>query len=681
VTRPFHSIHSHGFVRVAACTPSVAVADPGFNAAETLALAKAGDARACDLMLFPELGLSAYAIDDLFLQDALLDRVEDAIASLAKASESLAPVLIVGAPIRATGALYNCAVVISRGKILGVVPKSFLPNYREFYENRWFAPGAGLTGLSLRLAGQEVPFGTDLVFEASDLADFSFAAEICEDLWAPTPPSTRAALAGAHILCNLSASNIVVGKADDRELLCASQSMRCQAAYLYSAAGPGESTTDLAWDGQASIHELGRRLAQTERFPAKAQMALADIDVERLRLERVRTPTFNNAAVAAGRPEAASRKVRFDHKPAFADVGLIRPLDRFPFVPCDPSRLDQDCYEAFNIQVQGLTQRIRATKSKHLVIGVSGGLDSTHALLVACRAFDALGKPRKDILAFTMPGFATSEGTRSNAWALMNALGVTGQEIDIRPAANQMFADMGHPFAKGEKTYDITFENVQAGLRTDYLFRLANQHSGFVLGTGDLSELALGWCTYGVGDQMSHYNVNGSLAKTLIQHLIRWVAKTGQIGQAANPTLYAILDTEISPELVPADATGAIQSTQAKVGPYELQDFSLFHITRYGLKPSKVAFLAWHAWRDATAEPWPPNFPQEARHQYTLAEIKAWLRVFLFRFFEISQFKRSAMPNGPKVISGGALSPRGDWRAPSDGTAKVWLDELEANVP
>ena len=362
-------------------------------------------------------------------------------------------------------------------------------------------------------------------------------------------------------------------------------------------------------------------------------------------------------------------------------MGLRRPLDRFPFVPDDPSRLDQDCYEAFNIQVQGLIQRIRSTKSKHLVIGISGGLDSTHALLVACRAFDALGKPRADILAFNMPGFATSEGTKSNAWALMTALGVTGQEIDIRPAANQMFADMGHPYAKGEKVYDITFENVQAGLRTDYLFRLANQHNGFVLGTGDLSELALGWCTYGVGDQMSHYNVNGSLAKTLIQHLIRWVAKTGQIGAAANETLYAILDTEISPELVPADATGAIQSTQAKVGPYELQDFSLFHITRYGLKPSKVAFLAWHAWRDAAAGAWPPNFPDQARHQYELSEIKAWLKVFLFRFFEISQFKRSAMPNGPTVISGGALSPRGDWRAPSDGTARVWLDELEANVP
>jgi NAD+ synthase (glutamine-hydrolysing) len=680
VTKPFHAIHSHGFVRVASCTPAVAVGDPGFNAAQTLALAKDGHARGCDLMLFPELGLSAYAIDDLFLQDALLRRVEAEIEGLVAASRDLAPVLIVGAPLEHSGALYNCAVVIARGRILGVVPKSFLPNYREFYENRWFAPGAGVTGLTMRLAGQEAAFGTDLVFEATDLADFSFAAEICEDFWSPTPPSTSAALAGALILCNLSASNIVVGKADDRELLCASQSMRCMAAYLYSAAGPGESTTDLAWDGQATIHELGRLMAQTDRFPSHAQMAVADVDVERLRLERMRTPTFNNAAVAAGRPETAFRRVRFDHQPSFEDIGLERPLDRFPFVPDDPARLDQDCYEAFNIQVQGLTQRLRATKSKHLVIGISGGLDSTHALLVACKAFDALGKPRSAILGFTMPGFATSEGTKSNAWALMKALGVTGEEIDIRPTAERVLKDIGHPFGRGEKVYDVTFENVQAGLRTDYLFRLANRHSGFVLGTGDLSEIALGWNTYGVGDQMSHYNVNGSLAKTLIQHLIRWTVKTGQFDGAAE-TLHAILETEISPELVPADASGAIQSTQAKVGPYELQDFNLFHITRFGLRPSKVAFLAWHAWRDVNLGAWPPDFEETARNGYDLAAIKKWLGVFLYRFFEISQFKRSAMPNGPKVISGGALSPRGDWRAPSDGTARVWLDELEANVP
>ena len=681
MTQAFHSIHAHGFVRAAVCTPAVLPGDPGFNAAETLRMARQGDGESVDLMLFPELGLSAYAIDDLFLQDALLKRVEAEIAALAEATKDLKPVLVVGAPVAVNGRLYNCAVVISRGRILGVVPKSFLPNYREYYEKRWFAPGAGVTGLETRLAGQVVPFGTDLVFEAEDLADFIFHLEICEDFWAPQPPSTAGALAGALILCNLSASNIVVGKADDREILCASQSMRCQAAYLYSAAGPGESTTDLAWDGQASIHELGRRLAQTDRFPAASQMAVADIDVERLRLERMRTPTFNDGAIAAGHPEKAFRRIRFEHQPHLDDVGLIRPLDRFPFVPDDPARLDKDCYEAFNIQVQGLAKRILSTKSKHIVIGVSGGLDSTHALIVAAKAFDSVGLPRENILGFTLPGFATSDGTKANAWALMNGLGITGAEIDIRPTANLMLQEMGHPFANGEPVYDITFENVQAGLRTDYLFRLANQRNGFVLGTGDLSELALGWCTYGVGDQMSHYNVNGSLAKTLIQHMIRWVVKTEQFDAGASETLLSILGTEISPELVPAGADGAIQSTQAKVGPYELQDFNLFYITRFGLRPSKVAFLSWHAWNDASRGDWPENFPAEARNTYDLATIKKWLGVFLFRFFEISQFKRSAMPNGPKVISGGALSPRGDWRAPSDGNARVWLDELEARVP
>ena len=537
MTQAFYSIHTHGFVRAAVCTPTVIPGDPGFNAAETLRLAREGDASACDLMLFPELGISAYAIDDLFLQDALLRRVEGEIAGLVKASAGLKPVLIVGAPLAHNGRLYNCAVAISRGRILGVVPKSFLPNYREYYEKRWFAPGAGVVGLEIRLAGQTVPFGTDLVFAAEDLADFVFHLEICEDFWAPLPPSTAGAMAGAVILCNLSASNIVVGKADDRELLCASQSTRCLAAYLYSAAGPGESTTDLAWDGQASIHELGRRLALTDRFPTTSQMAVADIDVERLRLERMRTPTFNDAAVAAGHPERSFRRVGFKHQPAFEDIGLIRPLDRFPFVPDDPARLDKDCYEAFNIQVQGLTKRIQATRTKHIVIGVSGGLDSTHALIVAAKAFDAVGLPRENILAFTLPGFATSDGTKANAWALMRGLGVTGEEIDIRPTARLMLQEIGHPFADGQPVYDITFENVQAGLRTDYLFRLANQRSGFVLGTGDLSELALGWCTYGVGDQMSHYNVNGGVAKTLIQHLIRWVVKTGQFNDGANTTL------------------------------------------------------------------------------------------------------------------------------------------------
>jgi NAD+ synthase (glutamine-hydrolysing) len=677
----FYALHRHGFVRAAVCAPRVRTADPAGNVAETLALARQGDVEACDLMVFPELGISSYAEDDLHLQDAILQRVEEGLAELAEASKTLKPVLVVGAPIARNGRLYNCAVTISKGRILGIVPKSFLPNYREYYEKRWFAPGVGLTGLEATVAGQTAPFGVDLVFEASDLPDFVFHLEICEDFWAAAPPSTNGALAGALMLCNLSASNIVVGKADERAMLCASQSVRAQAAYLYAAAGPGESTTDVAWDGQGSIHELGALVAETERFPAHSTLAIADVDVARLRLERLRTPTFNDAAIAAGHPETRFRRVRFEHRPHFEDVGLVRPIDRFPFVPDDPARLDQDCYEAFNIQVQGLVRRLQATHSETIVIGVSGGLDSTHALVVAAKACDALGKPRSAIQAFTLPGFATSDKTKTNAWALMKAIGASAEEIDIRPAAEQMLKDMGHPFASGKPVYDVTFENVQAGLRTDYLFRLANQRKGIVLGTGDLSELALGWCTYGVGDQMSHYNVNASVAKTSIQHLIRWAANSGQFDKEASDVLLSVLDTEISPELVPADASGAIQSTQAIVGPYELQDFNLYYITRYGLLPSKVAFLAWHAWKDAKAGAWPPHFPEDARHQYDLATIKTWLRVFLVRFFELSQFKRSAMPNGPKVISGGNLSPRGDWRAPSDATARTWVEELDANVP
>jgi NAD+ synthase (glutamine-hydrolysing) len=678
----FFSHQKQGFVRTAACTPRVHVGDPAANLAETLKLAREGDAEGCDLMVFPELGLSAYAVDDLFGQDALLDRVEAAIGELAEASTTLRPVLVVGAPVRRNGRLYNCAVVIHRGRILGVVPKTFLPNYREYYEKRWFASSMGLGGgLMVRIARNDVPFGTDLVFAASDLNDFIFHVEICEDFWSLVPPSTRGALAGALILCNLSASNVVIGKAEERELLCASHSIRAAAAYVFAASGPGESTTDLAWDGQALIYEYGDRLAESKRFPQASQMTVADIDVERLRLERQRMGTFNDVALAVGHPEQTTRRITFAAEPDFADRGLIRAVPRFPFVPDDPARLDHDCYEAFNIQVQGLSTRLQATGLEHVVIGVSGGLDSTHALLVASRAFDLLGLPRANILGFTLPGFATSPDTKANALALMAALGVTAEEIDIKPAAERMLKDIGHPAGEGKPVYDVTYENVQAGLRTDYLFRLANQRGALVVGTGDLSELALGWMTYGVGDQMSHYAVNASVAKTLVQHLIRWVADGDLLKPDSRKVLHKILATEISPELVPAGADGAIQSTQSVVGPYELQDFNTYYITRFGLRPSKVAFLAWHAWRDANAGAWPPHFPEDARREYGLHAIKHWLGVFLKRFFQTSQFKRTAMPNAPKVTSGGSLSPRGDWRAPSDGNARVWLDELNANVP
>jgi len=392
----------------------------------------------------------------------------------------------------------------------------------------------------------------------------------------------------------------------------------------------------------------------------------------------MRTGTFNDA----GKGQApVFRRIRFDHQPHFEDAGLLRPIRRYPYVPNRESHLDLDCYEAFNIQVEGLRRRMESIGNPKLVIGISGGLDSTHALIVAAKACDRMGLPRETILGYTMPGFATGDATKSNAWKLMRAMGIEAAEIDIRPAARQMLKDMDHPFSGGDPVYDITFENVQAGLRTDYLFRLANQNGGIVVGTGDLSELALGWCTYGVGDQMSHYNVNSGVPKTLIQYLIRWSIQSGQFDDAATTdVLQAILDTEISPELVP-QSEEELQSTEDRIGPYALHDFFLFHTMRYGLPPSKVAFLAWHAWHDAEKGLWPIGFPKEKRRAYDLAEIRKWLEVFVSRFFGFAQFKRSAMPNGPKVSAGGSLSPRGDWRAPSDASAAVWLEELRENVP
>lgn len=671
----FFNLHSHGFLRAAVCAPRLRVADPAFNAAETLALARRAAAGHASLVLFPELGLSAYAIDDLVQQAALLEAVEAAVAALLEASRDLAPVLFLGAPVRAGGRLYNAALALHRGRLLAAWPKSYLPNYREFYEKRHFASGLGAVPPLLRLAGQQAPFGTDILLRAEDLPDLVIHAEICEDVWAPVPPSTAAALAGATVLLNLSASNVTVGKSDDRHALCRAHSARCVAAYLYSAAGEGESSTDLAWDGQAMIYENGSLLAEAPRFAREAQPILADLDLERLQQERLRLTSFGDAADAHARP---FREVVFTLAPERQrDLGLKRRVPRFPFVPEEESRLAELCYEAYNIQSYGLRQRLQASGIRRVVIGVSGGLDSTQALLVAAHAFDALGLPRRDILAWTLPAFATTERTKSNAWALMRALGVTAGELDMTPGAMQMLRDIGHPFAEGVPLHDVTFENVQAGQRTATLFRLANRHDAIVLGTGDLSELALGWCTYGVGDQMSHYNVNASVPKTLIQHLIRWVAEEGIFGAAAKPVLLDILATEISPELVPGDAGGQpAQRTEAIVGPYALQDFHLFHLTRFGFRPSKVAFLAWHAWRDAAAGAWPPHTPPERRVAYDLDAIAHWLGVFVHRFFAASQFKRSAMPNGPKVSSGGSLSPRGDWRAPSDAAAAAWIEEL-----
>ncbi len=675
----FLSLYRHGFARIAACTTRTALADPTGNADAILAAAERCHARGAAVAVFPELCLSGYAIDDLLLQDVLLDAVERAAARIVERSVILRPLLLVGAPVRHAGRLYNAALAIQGGRLLGVVPKVHLPNYREFYEHRHFAAGTGTEGGIIRLNSEDVPFGPDLLFAASDLPGLVIHAEVCEDLWVPVPPSSAGALAGATVLCNLSASNITVGKADTRRLLCRSQSARCIAAYAYAAAGSGESTTDLAWDGQVSIFENGAALREGGRFPEGEQFVLADVDLDLLRQERARQGTFDDNRRRLGTADAF-RSIPFRLDPPAGDIGFERVVERFPFVPADPAQLSQDCFEAYGIQVSGLEQRLRATGAE-IVIGVSGGLDSTQALIVAAKAMDRLGRPRTNILGFTMPGFGTSADTRTNAHRLMASLGITARELDIRPTAERMLADLGHPFSRGEPVHDTTFENVQAGLRTDYLFRAANLHGGIVLGTGDLSELALGWCTYGVGDQMSHYNVNSGVPKTLIQHLIRWSISSAQFDAEASETLALIVDTEISPELVPAGEGGALQSTESRIGPYALQDFNLFHTLRYGFRPSKTAFLALRAWGDAAAGGWPPGYPAGRRRAYALHEIKHWLAVFLERFFGFSQFKRSAMPNGPKVAAGGSLSPRGDWRAPSDGNARAWIEELRREVP
>jgi NAD+ synthase (glutamine-hydrolysing) len=676
----FRSVYGHGFLRVAACTLRTAIGDPAANAASVLRVARECAEDGVGLAIFPELTLSGYSIEDILLQDTLLDAAEHALVDVVEGSAELLPVLVVGLPVRYRHRIVNVAAVVHRGRLLGLAPKSYLPTYREFYERRQVAPGDDAAGTVL-VAGVEVPIGPDLLFAAEDLPGFVLHVEICEDMWVPVPPSAEAALAGATVLANLSGSPITIGRAEDRKLLARSASSRCLAAYAYAAAGEGESSTDLAWDGQTMIFENGVLLAESERFPKGERRSVADVDLDLLRSERLRMGTFDDNRRHHAARVGAFRHIGFRLDPPSTDIGLRREVERFPFVPADPARLELDCFEAYNIQVSGLEQRLRAIGKPKVVIGVSGGLDSTHALIVAARAMDREGRPRSDILGFTLPGFATGTRTKGNAHRLMETLGVTAEELDISETARLMLTNLGHPFSAGEPVYDVTFENVQAGLRTDYLFRAANQRGGIVLGTGDLSELALGWCTYGVGDQMAHYNINAGVPKTLIQHLIRWVVSSKQFDAEVNAVLLDVLDTEITPELVPTGEDEEVQSSEAKVGPYALQDFTLFHVLRYGFRPSKIAFLAWHAWHDPSAGDWPPGFPEGERPSYTLAEIRRWLEEFAHRYFQFSQFKRSAMPNGPKVSAGGSLSPRGDWRAPSDLSARIWLDEIATRIP
>lgn len=679
----FHSIYSHGFLRTAVAIPPVVLSDPRANVRTSIALAKEASANETAICLFPELNLTGYSNEDLFHQSTLLESVRDNLTIFLQNTRNLHPIFILGAPLKIDNALFNCAVVIYSGTILGVVPKSYLPNYREFYEKRQFTSGFASPLTEFELCHQQVPFGNKLLFEDTRISQFKLHVEICEDLWVPAPPSTFGALAGATILANLSASNITIGKPDYRRLLCLSQSGRTISAYLYAAAGSGESTTDLAWDGHGMICENGELRAESNRFSNKEQLIYSDIDLDRLSQERMRMTSFNDSVAEFRDKISTYRRIPFNFNKPTGEIAPIRKFFRFPYVPADLSKRNERCRETYNIQVQGLYQRMKSTGIKKAVIGISGGLDSTQALIVAVQTMELLNLPRNNILAYTMPGFATSTQTLENARSLMEALGVEHNEIDIKPSSSQMLEDIGHPFSEEREEYDITFENVQAGDRTSHLFRLANLREALVVGTGDLSELALGWTTYGVGDHMSHYNVNVSVPKTLIQYLIRWVADNNEFGDHVSEVLHRILDTEISPELIPdgGQSDQPSQSTEAVIGPYELQDFNLYYISRYGYRPSKVAFMAYHAWKDRTAGTWPEPYPGERKDEYTLSEIKDWLRVFLERFFTTSQFKRSALPNGPKVGSGGSLSPRSDWRAPSDSNARIWLEELERNVP
>ena len=672
--KQFFNLYNHGFVKVAVCIPEVRVADTTFNAESTVKLAAEAAENNAIFALFPELGISAYSNEDLFHQDALLQSVLDSLEYIINATSDLNLIMVVGAPLQVDSLLFNCGIVIYHGNILGVAVKSYLPNYREFYEGRQFSPAEETLSETIGLCGQEnIPFGANIIFDVKNVKHFKFFIEICEDLWVPIPPSGFAAMAGATVMGNLSASNVTIGKSEYRHSLASNQSARCVSAYLYAAAGPGESTTDLAWDGHAMIHENGNLLTESRRFSQDPQIIYADLDLDRLAQDRMRMTSFGQNARTHKDRLAAFRKVPFAIKIPGDRLLLEREYPRFPYVPADPAKRDQRCFEAYNIQVQGLAKRLKSSGTQNVVIGVSGGLDSTHALIVAARAMDLLNLPRRNIKAYTMPGFATTDRTYTNAVRLMKTLGVETNEIDIKDSCMQMFKDIGHPYAEGKELYDITFENVQAGERTSHLFRVANLRDALVIGTGDLSELALGWCTYGVGDHMSHYNVNVSVPKTLIQYLIRWVAQTVQFNQETSDILFDILETEISPELIPGEN---IQKTESEIGPYELQDFNNFYTTRFGYLPTKIAFMAYCAWRDKEKGLW-PDMPESRKNEYTIGQIKRWLQVYLFRFFKTSQFKRSCVPNGPKVGSGGSLSPRGDYRAPSDSEATVWLENAE----
>lgn len=673
----YFNLYKHGFFRTAVATPRVFLADPSANAKEIISLIRKAHSEKVGLIVFPELCITGYSCDDLFHQHALIEEALNQLKVIIEATAQIPVISLVGLPIQHDNKLYNCAAVINQGKLLGLVPKTYIPNNREFYEARYFSAADPDVVEYITVFNQEVPFGSKLIFSANNIPDFKLAVEICEDLWVPIPPSSFAALAGATLIANLSASNASVGKARYRRQLVSNQAARTLSAYLYSAAGVGESTTDLAWDGHGMICDYGQILAESHRYSLDSQLTIADCDLQRLTQERIRQNTFAQSQDMFAVELDKFNEIAFDcalHQDEL--IALTPPPLRFPYVPHTLKDRNERCKEVFEIQVQGLISRIRFTGLQRLVIGISGGLDSTHALLVAITAMDRLQLPRQSVLAYGLTGFATSEQSITFFNALTEHLGVSKEIIDIRPSCMQMLKDLNHPFAQGKPVFDITFENVQAGERSNHLFRIANMQGAMVVGTSDLSELALGWATYGVGDHMAHYHVNASVPKSLMQHLVAWWADHDANNQQLKDTLHQIIQTEISPELVPSEHEGKVQSTEQVIGPYELQDFHLYYLTRFGFAPDRVAFMAWCAWHDVQIEPWPEIILFQ-KNSYNIGAVKHWISLFVKRFFEQSQYKRSCIANSPKVGSGGSLSPRGDWRAPSDSKATLWLDKIK----
>ncbi|WP_020468596.1 NAD(+) synthase [Zavarzinella formosa] len=661
----------HGFVRVAAMAPPLKLADPRANASATIdAMHQAADL-GVDVLVGPEMGLTGYTCNDLFFQQTLQRGAIDALQAITVATARLySGVVVVGLPVVVDDQIFNCAAFVSDGEVLGIVPKTYLPNYKEFYDARFFAPSSTAISTSVTLFGKQVPFGPDLLFSARQLDSLTIGIEICEDLWGPIPPSSIQSVHGATVLLNLSASNETIAKANYRRDLVTQQSARCIAAYVYAGAGRGESTTDIVFGGHCLIAENGTLISESPRFKRELVLQIADIDLDRLRMNRQLTTSFGDALLDSGL-KREFRRIMFHLPERRAPEKLMRKVEAHPFVPSGERELKERCEEIFTIQVTGLGRRLEQIGTSAVSIGVSGGLDSTLALLVLCKTLDHLGVSREKIRAITMPGFGTTSRTLTNAKALMNRLGVSYREIDIRPLCFEEMKALGHsPFGINlhgmtheslmeplrhlppEKRKDLTFENIQARVRTSLLMNTA-----FVIGTGDLSELALGWCTYNA-DHMSMYNVNVSIPKTLVKFLVRWAAENEFEGSARD-TLIDIVQTEISPELLPADAAGKAQSTESSIGPYELHDFFMFHFLRYGTTPEKILYLATQAKFDAP---------------YSLGEIRKWLRMFVTRFFG-NQFKRSCLPDGPKVGSV-SLSPRGDWRMPSDASAALWLENL-----